>query len=154
MPDPRAPTAPNTVVVLPRPAPLDRASLWYLFTALGLILGYLAHDLVATPAEAIAPEPARVVREVPAAPPTAPPAATATRPPERGAPGNVVMPTVTTGVDFCDALTPTPGAVCRQPYSSPTATPTLVACADARPGALCQVRATPSADPDEPTATP
>ena len=133
--------APNTVVVMPRTAPLDRSSLWYLFTALGLILGYLAHDLVATPADAIAPEPAPVVREVPAAPPTPAPR----RRPRRGCP-SAARPAASS----CRPRRPASTSATRSrrptvpsaagPTPSPTVTPTLVACDDARPGAICQIR--------------
>ncbi|MEA2511796.1 MAG: hypothetical protein QOJ59_1283 [Thermomicrobiales bacterium] len=119
----------NTVVVLPKPLPMNRGALWTLFWALGLLMGLFARTIIDGPAEtglanvargnsaaagdlaAIAEAPTmevhlRAVLELPSPTPTSTAQPTATSSPDPA--GNL---------DFCANVEP--GKLCKVPYPTP-----------------------------------
>jgi hypothetical protein len=119
----------NTVIVLPKPLPMNRGALWALFLTIGLLMGLFIRTLIddagspsrATAAgagnsatgglAAIAEAPTmevhvRAVLEMPTATPTSPPRPTMT-----------TIPDPASGQDFCSNTDP--GKLCRVPYPTP-----------------------------------
>lgn len=141
---------PNTVIVLPKPLPMNRGALWTLFWAIGILMGLFARGIVD------GPEPAGLARgagasagpsvdaaEVSAAPTMVVhlrailemPSPTATSSPR---PTTTATRSAAAGVDFCTAAEP--GALCRVPYPAPptpTPYPSCEEMANLAPGDWC-----------------
>lgn len=113
---------PNTVVVLPKPLPINRGALWVLFWSIGILMGLFVRDVVdgggsSHDSSSGAPGSSRSLSAQPTSPQAilvtaivAFPTATATATPQ---------PTTeaTPDVDMCG--TATPGTICRIPPPTP-----------------------------------
>jgi hypothetical protein len=140
----------NTLVVLPKPLPMNRGALWALFWTIGLLMGLFARAIIDGPSEtglantasanmvpsndlaAAAEAPTmevhlRAVLELPSPTATSTPRATATASPDPAG-----------SLDFCaDAE---PGQICKVPYPTPpppTPYPSCTEMARLSPGDWC-----------------
>jgi hypothetical protein len=118
----------NTVVVLPKPLPMNRGALWTLFWTIGLLMGLFVRTIIDGPNDAslasgtgggnsntdlaaVAEAPTmevhvRAVLELPSPTPTSTPRATATASPDPAA-----------NLNFCSDAQP--GKLCKVPYPTP-----------------------------------
>lgn len=110
----------NTVVVLPKPLPMNRGALWTLFWSIGLLMGLFVDNVIgidqARPVATQGPQPeARVVIEFPTS--TVTPTRTATAIP-------IAETRSTPALDLCQPGTTKPDQLCAVPAPpAPTASP-------------------------------
>jgi hypothetical protein len=139
LPRPETSASPNTVVVLPKPLPMNRSALWILFWSVGVLMGLFARTVIDGP-EGLEPAAAsggngmalaagnsvapptmevqvRAVLELPSPTPTSTPESSPT-----------AMPDQTRTADFCSAAEP--GKLCRVPYPPPPTPTPYPSCAD------------------------
>lgn len=124
---------PNTVVVLPKPLPMNRGALWVLFWTVGLLMGLFARAIIDGPGGtglSNAPTGKSVASRDPAAAAGAPtmqvnvrailelPSPTATDTPQ---PTSTPSPDPASVISFCSGADP--GKVCKVPFPPPP-TPT------------------------------
>jgi hypothetical protein len=130
----------NTVVVLPKPLPMNRGALWVLFWTVGLLMGLFARAIIDGPGEtrlataaggtgaaagdlaAVAEAPTmevhvRAVLELPSPTATSTPQATATSSPDPAA-----------ALDFCAGADP--GQLCKVPFPAPPTPTPYPSCAE------------------------
>lgn len=140
----------NTLVVLPKPIPMNRGALWTLFWTIGLLMGLFARSIIDGPTEtglatnaiaggrqnrdqaALAEAPTvevhlRAILELPSPTATSTPRPTATASPDPA--GNL---------NFCADVEP--GKLCKVPYPNPPTPTPYPSCADMEqlaPGDWC-----------------
>ena len=130
----------NTLIVLPKPLPMNRGALWTLFWTIGLLMGLFARAIIDGPTEtglanatsgsgdasgdqaAVAEAPTmevyvRAVLELPSPTPTSTPRATAT-----------ASPDAASNLNFCADVEP--GKLCKVPYPAPPTPTPYPSCAD------------------------
>jgi hypothetical protein len=147
----------NTVVVMPKPLPMNRGAFWVLFWTIGLLMGLFARAIIDGPGEtglasvstgnaaagdlaAIAEAPTmqvnlRAVLELPSPTATGTPKPTATSSPDPAA-----------GLDFCAAADP--GKLCKVPLPAPPTPTPYPSCANMEqltPGDWCVWPTAPAA---------
>ncbi len=130
----------NTVVVMPKPLPMNRGALWMLFWTIGVLMGLFARTIIDGPTDAglanvargdsaaagdlaaVAKAPTmevhlRAVLELPSPTPTDTPQPTSTSSPDPAS-----------NLDFCSDAEP--GRVCKVPFPPPPSPTPYPSCAD------------------------